>query len=245
MVDFLYKRMQRRGYLQREVERLVNQDRNIFGSLLLELGEGDVMITGVTRTYAQSLREVRRVIDPMSGVTPFGIHILVGQSHTIFMADTTVTERPTPEQLVDIACHTAAVARRMGHEPRVAFLSYSNFGNPEGSYLDRIRDAVKLLDRQGNVGFEYEGEMAPDVALNPVLQRVYPFSRLTGPANVLVMPGLQTANISAKLLKELGGDAMIGPILVGMEKPVQVAAMSATASDLVTLAVLGAGGIVR
>jgi malate dehydrogenase (oxaloacetate-decarboxylating)(NADP+) len=245
MVDFLYKRLQRRGYLQREVERLVNQDRNIFASLLLELGEGDVMITGVTRTYGQSLREVRRVIDPMSGVTPFGIHILVGQSHTIFMADTTVTERPTPEQLVDIACHTAAVARRMGHEPRLAFLSYSNFGNPPGSFLDRIREAVKLLDRQGNVDFEYEGEMAPDVALNPALQRVYPFSRLTGPANVLVMPGLQTANISAKLLKELGGDAMIGPILVGMEKPVQVAAMSATASDLVTLAVLGAGGIVR
>jgi malate dehydrogenase (oxaloacetate-decarboxylating)(NADP+) len=245
MVDFLYQRMQRRGYLQREVERLVNQDRNIFASLLLELGEGDVMITGVTRTYGQSLREVRRVIDPMSGVTPFGIHILVGQSHTIFMADTTVTERPAPEQLVDIACHTAAVARRMGHEPRVAFLSYSNFGNPAGSFLDRIRDAVKLLDRQGNVDFEYEGEMAPDVALNPALQRIYPFSRLTGPANVLVMPGLQTANISAKLLKELGGDAMIGPILVGMEKPVQVAAMSATASDLVTLAVLGAGGIVR
>jgi malate dehydrogenase (oxaloacetate-decarboxylating)(NADP+) len=245
MVDFLYQRMQRRGYLQREVERLVNQDRNIFASLLLELGEGDVMITGVTRTYAQSLREVRRVIDPMAGVTPFGIHILVGQSHTIFMADTTVTERPAPEQLVDIACHTAAVARRMGHEPRVAFLSYSNFGNPTGSFLDRVRDAVKLLDRQGKVDFEYEGEMAPDVALNPALQRIYPFSRLTGPANVLVMPGLQTANISAKLLKEMGGGAMIGPILVGMEKPVQVAAMSASASDLVTLAVLGAGGMVR
>jgi malate dehydrogenase (oxaloacetate-decarboxylating)(NADP+) len=245
MVEFLYKRMQRRGYLQREVERLVNQDRNVFASLLLELGEADVMITGVTRPYAQSMREIRRVIDPMGGVTPFGIHILVGQSHTIFMADTTVTERPSPEQLVDIACHTAAVARRMGHEPRVAFLSYSNFGNPEGTFLDRIRDAVRLLDTRKDLDFEYEGEMAPDVALNPVLQSVYPFSRLTGPANVLVMPGLQTANISAKLLKELGGDAMIGPILVGMAKPVQVAPMTATASDLVTLAVLGAGGIAR
>ncbi len=245
MVEFLYKRLQRRGYLHREAERLVNQDRNMFAALLLELGEGDVMITGITRPYAQSMREIRRVIDPMQGVTPFGIHILVGKSHTIFMADTTVTERPTPEQLVDIASHTAAVARRMGHEPRVAFLSYSNFGNPEGSFLDRIRGAVKLLDARGSVDFEYEGEMAPDVALNPVLQRVYPFSRLTGPANVLVMPGLQTANISAKLLKELGGDAMIGPMLVGMAKPVQVAPMTATASDLVTLAVLGAGGIVR
>jgi malate dehydrogenase (oxaloacetate-decarboxylating)(NADP+) len=156
-----------------------------------------------------------------------------------------VTERPSAEQLAEIAIQTAQVARRMGHEPRVAFLSYSTFGNPEGSFLDRIRDAVRLLDGRDDVDFEYEGEMAPDVALNPVLQNVYPFNRLTGPANVLVMPGLQTANISAKLLRELGGDAVIGPMLVGMELPVQVAAMTATASDLVTLAVLAAGGIVR
>jgi malate dehydrogenase (oxaloacetate-decarboxylating)(NADP+) len=245
MVDHLYKRVQRRGYLHREVERLVNQDRNIFAALLLELGEADAMITGVTRPYAQSLREVRRVLDPVEGVTPFGIHILVGQSHTVFLADTTVTERPTGEQLVDIATHTAAVARRMGHEPRVAFLSYSTFGNPEGSFLERIREAVKILDRRESVDFEYEGEMPPDVALNPAMQKVYPFSRLTGPANVLIMPGLQTANIAAKLLRELGGDAVIGPVLVGMDKPVQIAAMTSNASDLVTLAVLAAGGIAR
>ncbi len=242
MVEMLYKRMQRRGYLKREVERLVNQDRNVFASLLLAMGEADVMITGITRPYAQTIRNVRRVIDPAEGVTPFGIHVLVGRSHTIFMADTTVTERPTSEQLVDIATHTAAVARRMGHEPRVAFLSYSTFGNPEGSYLDHMRGAVKLLDQQ-QVDFEYEGEMAPDVALNPAMQRIYPFSRLSGPANVLIMPGLQSANLSAKLLRELGGDAVIGPMLVGMSRPVQVAAMTATASDLVTLAVLAAGGI--
>ncbi|WP_166037055.1 NADP-dependent malic enzyme [Sphingosinicella sp. YJ22] len=245
MVEHLYKRVQRRGYLHREVERLVNQDRNIFAALLLELGEADAMITGVTRPYAQSLREVRRVLDPVEGVTPFGIHVLVGQSHTVFLADTTVTERPSGEQLVDIATHTAEVARRMGHEPRVAFLSYSTFGNPEGNYLDRIREAVRILDARGEVPFEYEGEMPPDVALNPKMQKVYPFSRLTGPANVLIMPGLQTANIAAKLLKELGGDAMIGPMLVGMRKPVQIASMTASASDLVTLAVLAAGGIAR
>ena len=185
------------------------------------------------------------MLDPVEEVTPFGIHVLVGQSHTVFLADTTVTERPSGEQLVDIACHTAEVARRMGHEPRVAFLSYSTFGNPEGSYLDRIREAVRILDARGEVPFEYEGEMPPDVALNPKMQKVYPFSRLTGPANVLIMPGLQTANIAAKLLKELGGDAMIGPMLVGMQKPVQIASMTATASDLVTLAVLAAGGIAR
>ena len=244
MVEFLYERMQRRGYLHREIERLVNQDRNIFASLLLEMGEADVMITGVTRPYAQTLREVERVIDPMPGVTPFGVHVLVGRSHTIFMADTTVTERPTAEQLVEIAVHTAAVARRMGHEPRVAFLSYSNFGNPEGTFLDNIRGAVRLLNERG-ADFEYEGEMTPDVALNPAMQRIYPFSRLSGPANVLIMPGLQSANLSAKLLRELGGDAVIGPMLVGMAKPVQVAAMTATASDLVTLAVLAAGGMAR
>jgi malate dehydrogenase (oxaloacetate-decarboxylating)(NADP+) len=244
MVDLLYQRMQRRGYLHRDVERLVNQDRNIFASLLLDLGEGDVMITGVTRPYGQTLSQIGQVIDPMEGVTPFGVHVLVGQSHTIFMADTTVTERPTSAQLVDIAVHTAAVARRMGHEPRVAFLSYSTFGNPEGTFLENIRGAVGLLDGT-SVDFEYEGEMAPDVALNPALQRVYPFSRLSGPANVLIMPGLQSANLSAKLLRELGGDSVIGPMLVGMAKPVQIAPMTATASDLVTLAVLAAGGIAR
>jgi malate dehydrogenase (oxaloacetate-decarboxylating)(NADP+) len=246
MVDHLYRRMRRKGYLQREIERMVNQDRNTFAALLLALGEADALITGVTRPYAQSLRQVQRVLDPKEGMTPFGLHVLVGRSHTSFIADTTVTERPSGEQLADIAIHTAQVARRMGHEPRVAFLSYSNFGDPEGTYLERIREGVKVLDRRpGGVDFEYEGEMSPDVALTPAMARVYPFSRLTGPANVLVMPGLQTANISAKLLKELGGDAVIGPILVGMARPVQIASMTASASDLVTLGVLAGSGVVR
>ena len=244
MVDFLYGRLQRRGFLRRDVEKMINQDRNIFGAVLLQLGEADAMITGTTRTWAQSMREVRRVIDPEKGRTAFGIHILVGQSHTVFIADTTVNERPTAEQLADIAEQTAAVARRMGHEPRVAFLSYSNFGNPPGQWLEGVREAVHVLDGR-QVGFEYEGEMAPDVALNPVQLARYPFARLSGPANVLIMPGLQSANISAKLLRELGGDDIIGPMLIGMEKPVQIAAMTATASELVTLAVLAAGGIAR
>ena len=244
MVDFLYARLQRRGFLRRDVERTINQDRNIFGSVLLQLGEADALITGITRTWAQSMREIRRVIDPEFDRTPFGMHILVGQSHTVFIADTTVNERPTGEQLADIAEQTAAVARRMGHEPRVAFLSYSTFGNPEGNWLEGVRAAVGVLDGR-QVGFEYEGEMAPDVALNPKQLARYPFARLSGPANVLIMPGLQSANISAKLLRELGGDEMIGPMLIGMEKPVQIAPMTATASELVTLAVLAAGGIAR
>jgi malate dehydrogenase (oxaloacetate-decarboxylating)(NADP+) len=244
MVERLYDRLQRRGYLHRECERMVNQERNIFGGMLLEMGEVDAMITGVTRTYAQTMREVRRTLDPIEGTIPFGIHVLVGRSHTVFMADTTVNERPSASELADIAERTAAVARRMGHEPRVAFLSYSTFGNPPGAYLDNIRDAVSLLDGRG-VAFEYEGEMAPDVALNPIVAANYPFSRLSGPANVLVMPGLQSANLSAKLLRELGGDDVIGPMLVGMEKPVQIATMASRASELVTLAVLAAGGIAR
>ncbi|WP_230483096.1 NADP-dependent malic enzyme [Sphingomonas sp. Leaf21] len=244
MVDFLYQRLQRRGYLKRDAERLINQDRNIFGSVMLQLGQADAMITGITRTYAQSFREIRRVIDPVDGKVPFGIHLLVGQSHTVFIADTTVNERPSAEELADIAERTAAVARRMGHEPRVAFLSYSTFGNPEGQWIDNIRDGVAVLDKR-QVGFEYEGDMAPDVALNPKQMANFPFSRLSGPANVLIMPGLQSANISAKLLRELGGDSMIGPMLIGMEKPVQIAPMTSTAGDLVTLAVLAAGGIAR
>ncbi|KQO56403.1 NADP-dependent malic enzyme [Sphingomonas sp. Xoc002] len=244
MVDFLYQRLQRRGYLRRDAERMINQDRNIFGSVMLQLGQADAMITGITRTYAQSFREIRRVIDPVDGKVPFGIHLLVGQSHTVFIADTTVNERPSGEELADIAERTAAVARRMGHEPRVAFLSYSTFGNPEGQWIDNVRDGVLALDKR-QVGFEYEGDMSPDVALNPKQMANFPFSRLSGPANVLIMPGLQSANISAKLLRELGGDSMIGPMLIGMEKPVQIAPMTSTAGDLVTLAVLAAGGIAR
>ncbi len=242
MVELLYQRLQRRGYLHRDCERMVNRDRNIFGALLLKLGEAEAMISGVTRTYSQTMREVRRVIDPVEGRTPFGIHVLVGRSHTVFMADTTVNERPTAAELADIAIGTAAVARRMGHDPRVAFLSYSTFGNPSGNWLTNLREAVAILDARG-VDFEYEGEMAPDVALNPTVMKNYPFCRLSGPANVLVMPGLQSANLSAKLLRELGGDSVIGPMLVGLEKPVQVATMASTASELVTLAVLAAGGI--
>ncbi len=244
MVDLLYDRQQRRGYTRRDCERLVNTDRNTFAALMLQLGEADAMISGVTRPFAQTMRDIRRVLDPAEGRTPFGIHILVGQHHTVFMADTTVNERPTSEELADIAMQTAQVARRMGHEPRVAFLSYSTFGNPEGHWLEPIRAAVAILDEKG-VSFEYEGEMAPDVALNRNLASSYPFSRLSGPANVLIMPGLQSANLSAKLLRELGGDTVVGPMLVGMEKSVQIATMASNASELVTLAVLAAGEISR
>jgi len=220
----------------------VNQDRNVFASALLKLGVGDAMITGLTRTFAQSIKEVRQVLDPAANHLPFGIHLMVGKNYTVFMTDTTVNERPKAEDLATIATETAAVARRLGHEPRVAFLSYSTFGNPAGKWLENIREAVSILDARG-ANFEYEGEMAPDAALNPTVMKNYPFSRLSAPANVLVMPGLQSANLSAKLLRELGGNATIGPMLIGMEKPVQIAPMTAIAPDVLTLAVLAAAGI--
>ena len=244
MVDYLYARLQRRGHTLRDCVRLVNQDRHVFASLMLALGHGDVLITGVTRQFGQTMSQIRKAIDREAGRTPFGVHIHVGQTETVFIADTTVNERPTAAQLADIAEGAAAVARNLGTEPRVAFLSYSNFGNPAGNWLGNIREAVALLDERG-VSFEYEGEMAPDTALNRELARLYPFSRLSGPANVLIMPGLQSANISAKLLKELGGGSMIGPYMVGMAKPVQIAAMTSSASDLVTMAVLASAGIVQ
>ncbi len=242
MVTYLYKRLQRRGFLERDVRRMVNQDRNVFASLLVALGHGDAMISGMTRTFAQTIKEVRQVLDPKPGHLPFGIHMMIAKNYTVFLADTTVNERPNAAELAHIATETAAVARRMGHEPRVAFLSYSTFGNPSGRWLDEIRGAVAILDEQ-KPNFEYEGEMAPDAALNPKVMASYPFSRLSGPANVLLMPGLQSANISAKLLRELAGNAVIGPMLIGMEKPVQIAAMTSIAPDILTLAVLAAAGV--
>ena len=243
MNDYLYKRLQRRGYTERDVARMVNQERNVFAALLVALGEGEGMITGLTRPFSQTAREIARVIDEKPGATLFGVHMILGKNHTTFLADTTMNERPDAEKLAHIACETAAFARRMGHEPRVAFLSYSTFGNPAGRWLGSIREAVAILDKQ-NPGFEYEGEMAPDAALNPKVMGMYPFSRLSGPANVLVLPGLQSANLSAKLLRELGGDPTIGPILIGSEKPFQIAPMTSIAPDVLTLAVLASAGVV-
>jgi malate dehydrogenase (oxaloacetate-decarboxylating)(NADP+) len=241
-VDFIYEKHQRHGMLRRAVERMVNQDRNTFAAAMLALGEGDAMITGTTRPFSESLRQVRWVIDPEECPTPFGVHVVSARGRTVMIADTAVTERPTAEQYAAIAIRSAAFARRVGQEPRVAFISYTTFGNPPGRHIEELRDAVRLLDSI-ETDFEYEGEMGPDVALNHEMQaKYYPFSRLTGPANILVMPGLQSANISSKLIKALGGEVALGPYLMGMALPVQIAPMTATASDLVTLAVLAAGG---
>jgi malate dehydrogenase (oxaloacetate-decarboxylating)(NADP+) len=240
-VDYIYAKHQRHGLLRREVERMVNQDRNYFAAAMLALGEADAMITGTTRPFSQSLRQVRQVIDDEKDAVPFGISVIVERNRTVLIADTAVTERPVAKEFAAIAMRSAGFARRMGLEPRIAFISYTTFGNPPGTHIEELRGAVKLLD-EINTDFEYEGEMGPDVALNFDMQRrFYPFSRLTGPANILIMPGLQSANLSSKLLKNLGGEAVLGPFIVGLELPVQIAPMTASASDLVTLAVLAAG----
>jgi malate dehydrogenase (oxaloacetate-decarboxylating)(NADP+) len=240
-VDYIYEKHQRHGMLRREIERMVNQDRNYFAAAMLSLGEADAMITGTTRPFSQSLRQVRTVIDDEPDATPFGINVIVSRSHTVLVADTAVTERPTAEQYAAIAMRASSFARRMGLEPRVAFISYTTFGNPPGMHIEALREAVKLLDGF-HVDFEYEGEMAPDVALNYEYQRqYYPFSRLSGPANILVMPGLQSASLSAKLLRAVGGESVLGPYILGLEHPVQIAPMTASASDLVMLAVLAGG----
>ena len=239
-VDYIYDKHQRHGLLRREIERMVNQDRNYFAAAMLALGEADAMITGTTRPFSQSLRQVRTVIDDEAETTPFGINVVVGRSHTVLIADTAVTERPTAEQYAAIAMRSSAFARRMGLEPRVAFVSYTTFGNPPGMHIEELRGAVKLLDTF-KCDFEYEGEMAPDVALNFEMQRqYYPFSRLSGAANILVMPGLQSASLSSKLLRALGGESILGPYILGMSSSVQIAPMTASASDLVMLAVLAA-----
>ena len=237
---FLYDRLQRQGFLYRDCQRLVNQDRNVFGSCMVAGGDADAMVTGATRSFSVAFSDVMRVIEPRPGERVIGLQIVVSRERTVFIADTSVHEVPDAAILADIAVQSAAKARQLGHEPRVALLSFSNFGNPMRANADRIREAVRILDSR-RVDFEYDGDMAADTALNyPLMQRLYPFCRLSGPANVLIMPALHSANISAKLMQELGGGTVLGPILLGLSKPVQVVQMGATVSDIVNAAALAA-----
>ena len=237
--EFLHARLRRKGFLARDCQRMVNQDRNVFGACMVALRDADAIVTGLTRSWTVCYEEVRRVLDAKRGRRVFGVSIVVARGRTVFVADTSVHETPTAVELADIAAQTAELARSFGHEPRVAMLSYSNFGNPMWESAERIRDAVQLLDARAT-NFEYDGEMSADVALNVELHKLYPFMRLTGPANVLVMPALSSANIGAKLLQELGGGTVIGPILVGLAKPAQIVSLGATVSDIVNIAALAA-----
>jgi malate dehydrogenase (oxaloacetate-decarboxylating)(NADP+) len=237
---FLYNRTQREGMLHRDCQRLVNQDRNVFGACMVACGDADALVTGATRTFSAAYESIMRVIDPMPGQHVIGLQVIVLRGRTVFIGDARVNENPDSETIAGIAIQAAEKAREMGHEPRVAFLSDSNFGNPPRPANATIHEAIKILDQQ-NVDFEYDGDMAADTALDyDLMQRHYPFSRLTGPANVLIMPGLNSANISAKLLQEMAGGTAIGPILIGLEKSIQVVQMGATINDIITLAALAA-----
>jgi malate dehydrogenase (oxaloacetate-decarboxylating)(NADP+) len=238
--SYLYERLQRKGYLVRDCQRLVNTDRNHFAACMVALGDADAMVTGVTRNFSVALEDVRRCIDPKPGHRVIGVSlVLAPRGRTVIVADTAVTEMPNAQDLADIAVEVAGVARRLGHEPRLALLAFSTFGHPPGERAAHVQEAVRLLD-QRRVDFEYDGEMAADVAINPELQTAYPFCRLTGPANVLVMPAFHSASISTKLLQELGGSTVIGPILVGLDRPVQIVQLGAKDTHLVNMAALAA-----
>ncbi len=240
--DHVYRRLQRDGFLRRDVQRMVNQGRNVFGACMVALGDADGMVTGITRRFPECFSDVKRVINIEPNKVPMGYSIVVSRQGTVFLGDTSINETPSPEQLATIAKQMAKNARIMGHEPRIAFLSFSNFGSREIERIDRIRKAIRLLDAE-EVDFEYDGEMQADMALDyELLKSTYPFTRLTGPANVLVMPGLHSAHISSRLMQSLGGVTVIGPVIDGMQKPVQIVQMGATVSDLVNHAALAAYG---
>ena len=240
--ELVYKRLQRDGFLHRDVQRMVNQGRNVFGACMVAAGDADGMVTGITRRFPECYADVKRVINIDINKVPMGYSIVVSRQGTVFLADTSINETPSPEQLATIAKQMVKNARMMGHEPRVAFLSFSNFGSREIERIDRIRKAIRLLDAE-EVDFEYDGEMQADMALDfELLKSTYPFTRLTGPANILIMPGLHSAHISSRLMQSLGGVTVIGPVIDGLSKPVQIVQMGATVSDLVNHAALAAYG---
>jgi len=238
-IDYLYARLQRKGFLQRDAQRLINTDRNHFAACMVALGDADAMVTGTTRNYSTALDDVRRCIDAKPGHRVIGVSLALCRGRTVLVADTAVHDMPSSEELAEIAEEAAGVARRLGYEPRVAMLAYSTFGHPEGERSERVREAVKILDKR-RVDFEYDGEMAADVALNADVMEQYPFCRLSGPANVLVMPAFHSASISTKMLQELGGCTVIGPLLVGLDKSVQIVSIGARDSDIVNMAAIAA-----
>jgi malate dehydrogenase (oxaloacetate-decarboxylating)(NADP+) len=243
--EYLYERKQRQGFLFRDCQRLVNLDRNAFAACMVALGDADAMISGITRSTIMTLDGVMTAIDPAPDTVLFGLTLMLARrSGTVLVADTAIHERPDAATLAGIARQSAAEARRMGLEPRVAFLSFSTFGDPGGTITGPVRDAVKLLDQQGT-DFEYDGEMTADVALNPQLRALYPFCRLTGPANVLVMPGLHAAHILTKAVPHLTGATTIGPLMVGLSKPVQIVNLGSSVNQILDMACFAAHAAVK
>ncbi|MBD9497921.1 NADP-dependent malic enzyme [Ensifer sp. ENS01] len=238
-VEHLYARLQRQGFLHRDAQRLIHNDRNHFAATMVSIGDADAMVTGTTRNYATALQDIRRCIDTKPGHKVIGISLVVARGRTIFVADTAVHDMPNAEDIADIATEAARVAKRMGYEPRVALLAYSTFGQPIGERSQRVREAVAILD-QRRVEFEYDGEMAADVALNSHRMEQYPFCRLSAAANVLVMPAIHSASIVTRMLHELGAATVIGPLLLGLDKSVQITSIGAKDTEIVNMATIAA-----
>ncbi len=239
--EFLYGKRQRDGFLQRDCQRLVNQDRNVFASCMVATGDADAVVTGTTRSYSAALEGISMAIDTLPGRVAFGVSIIISrQAGTVLVADTAIHERPDAETLAGIARGSAAAARRLGMEPRVAFLSFSTFGDPRGTIPGSIREAVKLLTERG-ADFEFDGEMSADVALDPALRAaLYPFCRLTGPANELIMPGIHAAHILTRAVPRLTSSTVIGPLLTGLSHSAQIVPMQAGVNQIVDVACLAA-----
>jgi malate dehydrogenase (oxaloacetate-decarboxylating)(NADP+) len=237
--EFLYERLRRRGYLLRDVQRMVNQDRNVFAACAVALGDADGMVTGLTRAPGQALEAIRLAIDPKPGAFPFALSMVVTPHSTLLVADTLINTEPTAEQLAGIAIATAIRMRALGQSPRVALCSHATFGQPQTEGSQRVAAAVRLLEDR-NVDFEFDGEMSAEVALDPSLRQRYPFCRLTGNANVLVMPSLNAAQIATQMVARLGEARVIGPVLTGLAHPVQVVPADSKVSDLVVFACLAA-----
>ncbi len=238
--DYLYQKLQRNGVLRSDCARMVKNDRNIFAASMLACGHGDALITGLTRGYRQSLTDVWKVLKNKKDNIVLGISMVISKGKTIFISDTACSELSSSEHLADIAIQTAKKVRDMGYEPRVAFLSFSNFGSALKVESSRIKHAVEILDGMKKIDFEYDGEMTADVALNMDKMARYPFSRLTAPANILICPGLHSASIATKLLEEVGNCTVIGPILDGFEKSVQIVTMNSSVNDILNMAAIAA-----
>jgi len=237
--EFLYSRLQRKGYLLRDCQRLVNNDRNVYGACMVAMGHADGMVTGVTRNWYTAYDDVRKVLDSRSGRRVIGVSIVLIRGRAVLVADVSVHDMPDGPQIADITEEAVRVARRLAMEPRVALLAYSTFGHPRGERSDKVREAVSILDKR-QVDFEYDGDMAADVALNREALQKYPFCRLKDTANVLIMPAFHSASISTKMLKELGGATLVGPMLVGLTHSVQICPLGAKDSDIVNMAALAA-----
>ena len=237
--EYLYSRLQRKGYLLRDCERLVNNDRNVYGACMVAMGHADGMVTGLTRNWHTAYDDVRKVLDSRAERHVIGVSVVLIRGRAVLVADVSIHDMPDGEQIANIAEEAVRVARRLAMEPRVALLAYSTFGHPRGERSDKVREAVAILDKR-QADFEYDGDMAADVALNREALKQYPFCRLSDTANVLVMPAFHSAAISTKMLKELGGATLIGPMLVGLTHSIQICHLNAKDSDIVNMAALAA-----